>query len=120
MDSISLFEKYHTAELYKAFEVKITQDAKDKSCIGMIAIRLQSPQGMTEQEQLIKLQQLAQTAIYTQAFLDIKPTDLPKTVSAFSFKINPVNHPNFIIFSLAHGTEARWYNRLDHIGHRWL
>jgi hypothetical protein len=59
-------------------------------------------------------------AIYTQAFLDIKPTDLPKTVSAFSFEINPVNHPNFIIFSLAYGIEPQWWERLDHIGLRWL
>jgi hypothetical protein len=88
VDSIGLFEKYHTVELYKAFEVKITQDAKDEMCIGMIAIRLKSPQGMTEKGQIMKLEQLAQTAIYTQAFLDITPTDLPKCVSAFSFEIN--------------------------------
>lgn len=88
----------------------------------MIAIRLMSPQGMmAKEEQLKKLQQLVQTAIYTQSFLDIEPTDLPKYVSAFSFEINPVNHPNFfIILSLAHGMEAQWYERLDHIGLRWL
>jgi hypothetical protein len=79
-------------------EVKITQDAKDERCIGVIAIRLMSPQGMMEEEQLKKLQKLVQTAIYTQPFLDIEPTDLPKYVSAFSFEINPV-HPIFFYVS---------------------
>jgi hypothetical protein len=52
--------------------------------------------------------------------LDIEPTDLPASVTAFTFEINPVNHPNFIIFSLAHGIDPQWWERLDHIGLRWL
>jgi hypothetical protein len=120
VDPIGLFEKYHTVELYKAFEVKITHDAKDERCIGLFAIRLKSSQGMSEQEQIIKLQQLAQIAIYTQAFLDIEPSDLPQCVSAFTFEINPVNHPNFIIFSLGHGIDPQWWDQLNHIGLRWL
>jgi hypothetical protein len=55
IDSIGLFEKYHTVELYKAFEVKVTQDPKDERCIGLFAIWLISPQGMTEEEQIKKL-----------------------------------------------------------------
>jgi hypothetical protein len=75
---------------------------------------------MTEEEQIRKLQQLAQIAIYTQAFLDVELSDLPPSVKAFIFEISPVNHPNYIIFSLAHGIDPQWWDRLDHIGLRWL
>jgi hypothetical protein len=120
IDSVCLFEHYHTIELHKAFEVKITQDPKMERCIGLFAIQLISPQGLTKEEQIRKLQQIAQIAIYTQAYLDVEPTDLPQAVKAFTFEINPVNHPNYIIFSLAHGIDPQWWERLDHIGLRWL
>jgi hypothetical protein len=70
IDSISLFEKYYTVELVKAYEVKITSNAKDERCIGMIAIRLILSQGMTTMQQINKLKHLAQTAIFTEAYAD--------------------------------------------------
>jgi hypothetical protein len=120
IDSISLFEKYYTVELVKAYEVKITSNAKDERCIGMIAIRLISSQGMTTMKQINKLKHLAQTAIFTEAYADLQPVDLPTYVQAFRFDINPVNYPQFIIFGLLQGVEVQWFDKSDHIGLGWL
>jgi hypothetical protein len=120
VDCIRLFETFHTVELVKAFEVKVTQESKDERCIGMIAIRLHSPQGLSEIEQMKKLKHLAQTAIYTEAFRDVLPTDLPQYVLAFRYEISPVNYPQFIILGLLQGFDAQWYDRHDNIGMSWL
>ena len=86
----------------------------------MIGIRLVSDQGMTEVEQLNKLKHLAQTAIFTEAFADLKPTDLPEYVLAFRFEINPVNYPQYTIFALLQGVDPQWYDKFDHISLNWL
>jgi hypothetical protein len=86
----------------------------------MFAIRLHSPQGMSDVDQIKKLKHLAQTAIYTEAFRDIQPTDLPQYVLAFRYEINPVNYPQFIILGLLQGFDAQWIDRHDNIGMSWM
>jgi hypothetical protein len=71
---------------------------------------------MTEVEQLNKPKHLAQSAIFTEAFADLKPTDLPE----YGFEINPVNYSQYTIFALLQGVDPQWYDKFDHISLNWL